>query len=67
MKIKHKQIGINIRVRLTEDVEMPNCTYTKGHEFNVIGEGERGFDLEDDDGNVIFETRLMSNKLEIIK
>lgn len=66
MKIKHKQIGIGIRVRLTEDVEMHDCIYTKGHEFNVIGEGERGFDLEDDDGNQLFETRLMNHKLKII-
>jgi len=66
MKIKHKEIGIGVRVRLTEDVEMFNCTYTKGHEFNVIAEGERGFDLQDDEGNKILETRLMSHKLEAI-
>ena len=57
---------VGSRVRLNEDVEMNHCVYTKGHEFSIVDESERGFDLVDDDGYTICETRLMHNKLELI-
>ena len=39
--MKHKQIGVGSRIRLKEDVEMYNRTYTKGHEFNVVSQSQR--------------------------
>ena len=42
MKIETKQIQIGSRIKLLEDIEMFNCTYTKGHEFTVYGSSYRG-------------------------
>lgn len=67
MKIEHKQIKIGSRVRLLKDVEMHNYTYTKGHEFTVYDESERGWDLEDDDGNKLCECLLIYDKLELVE
>lgn len=67
MKIERKQIEIGSRVRLLEDVEMFNCTYTKGHEFKVYGSSYRGFDLVDDDGNKMNETLFIHDKLELVE
>lgn len=67
MKTEHKQIKVGSRIRLKEDVEMFNYTYTKGHEFNVVSESRRGFDLEDDDGNKIGECLFIHDKLELIE
>ena len=67
MKKEHKQIKVGSRVRLTDDEEMINCTYTKGHEFNIISESERGFNLEDDDGNKILECLFIHHKLELVE
>lgn len=66
MKIERKQIKLGSRVRLTEDVDMHNVTYTKGHEFNVYAETQRGFDLIDDDGNKMDECLFIHDKLELI-
>ena len=66
MKIENKQIQINSRVRLLEDIQMFNCTYTKGHEFTVCGSSYRGWDLVDDDGNKIGECLFIHDKLELI-
>ena len=65
MKVE-KQMKVGSRVRLKEEVDMGYCVYTVGHEFNIVGESMRGFDLEDDDGNRIAETGLMHHKLELI-
>lgn len=55
------------RVVLLEDIEFNGKIYKKGHQFNVIGEDPmRGLDLKDDDGNAIYETRMMSSKYEFI-
>lgn len=67
MKIPNKQITVGSRVRLTEDHEMPGCTYTKGHEFTIYGSSYRGFDMVDDDGNKIDEALFMHHKLELIE
>jgi hypothetical protein len=67
MKIENKQIKVGSRVRLKEDVPMFNCTYTKGHEFNVVSSSYRGFDLEDDDGNRMDETLFIDHLLELIE
>jgi hypothetical protein len=53
-------------VRLTEDVEMFKCIYTKGHEFTVYGSSFRGWDLIDDDGNKIDECLFIHDKLELV-
>jgi hypothetical protein len=53
-------------VRLLEDVEMLNCTYTKGHEFTVYDSSSRGWDLIDDDGNKITECLFIHDKLELL-
>jgi len=66
MKINKDIIKVGSRVKLNEEVDMGYCVYSKGHEFNVVSQGERGFNLEDDDGNKIFETRLMYYKLDLI-
>jgi hypothetical protein len=50
------------RVVLVEDFEFNNKVYKKGHQFNIIGDDDmRGFDLKDDDGNEIGETRFIRN------
>ena len=67
MKIEHKQIKIGSRVRLLEDVEMFNCTYTKGHEFTVYDGSYRGWDLVDDDGNKMDECLFIHDKLELVE
>lgn len=67
MKIENEQIKIGSRVQLKEDVKMFNCTYTKGHEFNVYGLTARGWDLKDDEGNVMNECLFIHDKLELIK
>jgi hypothetical protein len=65
MKIEHKRYEIGARVRLLEDVVMSNITYIKGHEFTITGEDDiRGLDLEDDEGNRLYETRFV--KMELI-
>lgn len=46
---------------------MHNYTYTKGHEFTVYDESERGWDLEDDDGNKLCECLLIYDKLELVE
>ena len=66
MKIEHKQIKIGSRVRLRKDIKMHNCTYTKGHEFNVVGSSYRGFDLKDDDGNEMGECLFINDQLELV-
>jgi hypothetical protein len=66
MKIQHDSIKIGSRVALITDVEMFNCTYTKGHEFVVYGESYRGWDLKDDDGNVMDECLFIHDKLKLI-
>lgn len=51
---------IGDRVVLKEKVEMSYITYYPGHEFTIIGSsGFRGWDLEDDDGNKLYETRFV--------
>ena len=48
------------RVVLLEDFSFNGVDYKKGHQFNVIGDDNmRGPDLQDDDGNTIYETRFM--------
>jgi hypothetical protein len=51
---------IGDRVVLGEKVEMSYITYYPGHVFTIIGDsGFRGWDLEDDNGNMLYETRFV--------
>ncbi len=53
---------IGDRVVLTKMVVMYESTYFPGHQFTIIGEDSiRGFDLEDDKGNKIYETRFITD------
>ena len=54
-----KNIKMGSRVRLLERIEMTNITYEIGHEFTVFDCGERGWDLIDDNGNKLYETRFV--------
>lgn len=47
-------------VEFTEDYEINGKLYKKGHRFKVIGSSYRGLDIEDDDGNRIYETLFIS-------
>ena len=58
---------IGERVVFLEDFEFNNKLYKKGHQFTIVGNDDiRGYDLEDDHGNRISETRFISNKYELI-
>lgn len=58
---------IGDRVFLLELVEMSNITYPKGHEFTIIGDDDiRGFNLEDDEGHRLDETRMIHHLLELV-
>ena len=48
-------INIGDRVRLVGHIKMFYGTFTEGHEFTVIGDGERGLSVEDDDERRIYE------------
>ena len=50
------------RVVLVKPIEMFNKTYHPGHQFIIVGDDDmRGFDLKDDEGNEICETRFVSD------
>lgn len=61
-----KQINIGSRVRLNEEVVMSYKTFLPGHEFTVYGSSERGWDLVDDEGLKLDETRMIDSQLEAI-
>lgn len=53
--IPNPQARVGSRVRLNSDVETLSGTFTKGTELTIVGESFRGWDLEDDDGNRLYE------------
>ena len=58
---------IGERVVFLEDFEFNNKLYKKGHQFTIVGEDNiRGYDLKDDWGNCISETRFIRTKYEFI-
>lgn len=67
MRIEHKRIEVGSRIKLSKNIEMFDCTYTKGHEFNVVGVGLRGFDIEDDDGNKMSECLFIQESFILVK
>jgi hypothetical protein len=55
------------RVVFLEDFEFNGKIYKKGPQFKIVGEDSmRGYNLEDDNGNRISETRFISDKYELI-
>lgn len=53
---------IGDKIYLKEDFEFNDILYRKGHQFTVISsDGIRGEDIEDSDGNIIYETRFISH------
>jgi len=51
-----------------EDFQFNGKLYKKGHKFKITGsDGMRGYDLEDVDGNRIFETRFISDKYVLLR
>jgi hypothetical protein len=55
------------RVVFLEDFEFNGKLYKKGHQFTIVGDDNiRGYDLEDDSGNRIDETRFISGKYSLI-
>lgn len=62
MKIKvEPKINLVVKIPFTFN----NKFYDVGHKFHVIGsDSMRGWDIEDDEGNRIYETGMMSHKLE---
>jgi hypothetical protein len=55
------------RVVFLEDFEFNGKLYKKGHQFTIVGEDSmRGYDLKDDWGNSISETRFIRSKYEFI-
>lgn len=61
--IKKEKMQIGSKVKLTEDYKRMNGDiFTKGHEFTIIGYDDiRGYDLKDEEGNCIYETRFGPN------
>ena len=49
------------RVILVKPIEMWERVYEVGHQFTIVSEDLRGFNLEDDDGNEVGETRFISD------
>ena len=58
---------IGERVVFLVDFKFNGKLYAKGHQFTITGVDDiRGFDLEDDDGNRIGDTRFISHMYEFI-
>lgn len=55
MFIARNTLGVGDRVRSTKAINVMGGTFTAGHEFTIVGESERGWDLRDDDGREVIE------------
>lgn len=54
------------RVIVIKPITFNKKIYPIGHIFNIIGnDSMRGYDLRDDDGNTIYETRMISDHYKI--
>lgn len=57
--IQNENLKIGDRIEITQDLEVLSGTYKKGHQFTIISEDDiRGFDIRDDDGRTVYETRF---------
>jgi len=62
---QNPDLTIGNKLRLKEDYKRFNGDiFTKGHVFTIVGDGERGIDVEDEDGNMISECRMITDKFE---
>ena len=57
---------IGDRVYITEEVKLFGHIFEAGHQFTIISSSERGWDLQDDDGNKMCETRFMNGQIKSI-
>lgn len=65
--IPNQSLKIGDRIEITEDLSVLSGTYTKGHKFKIISEDNiRGFDLEDDEGNKVYEIRFSQHTFKKI-
>lgn len=55
MVFKKNAIEVGDRVVAIEDIKICEGTFTSGHRFKVVGSNDRGYALEDDDGNKCIE------------
>jgi hypothetical protein len=53
--INHNKDRIGDTIILTENKSHVYGTFNVGHEMTVIGRGDRGYDLRDNDGNDLLE------------
>lgn len=61
-----KMVRVGDRIRITRPIEMFQGTYTTGHEFVIIGSGERGFNIRDDEGREIRECAMIQDCFELV-
>lgn len=61
----NRELKIGDNVRITEDINLFNKIFKKGHKFKIYGSSYRGWDLIDDDGNKIDECLFIHDKLEL--
>lgn len=64
--IPSKTPRVGDRIRITRNIEMFHGTFTAGHEFVIIGDGWRGFDIRDDEGREIHECGMIQDCFELI-
>lgn len=57
---------IGDRIFITKPLVMHHKTYPIGHEFTIISSSQRGWDIKDDDGNVISETLFITDTFRCI-
>lgn len=55
------KIKVGDQIKLTQPLETFAGTFTTGHLFKVVSEGERGLDLEDFDGRKVGECGLIQH------
>ena len=60
-------INIGDRVKLEAPMTTGLGTFTKGHEFTVFAETDRGYSLRDDDGNEALECSAPFAKLVLVR
>lgn len=54
-------------LRLIKDANILDKWYKKGHLFEIVGEDNlRGLDIKDEDGKIIYETRMINDLFEKI-
>ncbi len=57
---------IGDRVYITEEVKLFGHIFEPGHQFTIISSSERGWDLQDDEGRQLCETRFMNGEIKSI-